>query len=145
MSLRKNGRYLHASCECCTLDERDAIIDALRRLVEQGWQIDLTYSFVDQLAPRRVTLGARVDVFDQPPEQAGDRITPRRPRPRNVYTSTAKLAVVAAAGGLSEGEAKMWIVACATCGEQFAPKRSNALYCSAACKQTAYRQRRLAA
>ena len=80
MSLRKNGRYLHASCECCTLDERDAIIDALRRLVEQGWQIDLTYSFVDQLTPRRVTLGARVDVFDQPPEQPADRITPRRQR-----------------------------------------------------------------
>jgi hypothetical protein len=87
MSLRKNGRYkgseklcriLHASCECRTLDERDAVIDALRPLVEQGWQIDLTYSFVHQLTPRRVTLGARVDVFDQPPEQAGDRITPRR-------------------------------------------------------------------
>src|ERR1700735_5260811 len=85
MSLRKNGRYkeleklsriLHASCECRTLDERDAVIDALRPLVEQGWQIDLTYSFVHQLTPRRVTLGARVDVFDQPPEQPADRITP---------------------------------------------------------------------
>ena len=53
-------------------------------------------------------------------------------------------AMVEAARGLSEGEAKMWIVACATCGEQFAPKRSDALYCSATCKQTAYRQRRLA-
>ena len=87
MSLRKNGRYkeleklsriLHASCERRTLDERDAVIAALRPLVEQGWQIDLTYSFVHQLTPRRVTLGARIDVFDQPPEQAGDRITPRR-------------------------------------------------------------------
>jgi hypothetical protein len=78
MSLRKNRQYkeleklsriLHASFVCCTLDERDAVIDALRPLVEQGWQIDLTYSFVHQLTPRRVTLGARVDVFDQPPEQ----------------------------------------------------------------------------
>jgi hypothetical protein len=47
---------LHATCECCSLDERDAIIDALRPLVEQGWQIDLTYSFDHQLTPRRVTL-----------------------------------------------------------------------------------------
>ena len=31
----------------------------------------------------------------------------------------------------------MWIVACATCGEQFAPKRSDAQYCSAACKHIA--------
>jgi hypothetical protein len=67
---QKLSRILHASCECCTLDERDAVIDALRHLVEQGWQIDLTYSFVHQLTPRHVTLGARVDVFDQPPEQA---------------------------------------------------------------------------
>ena len=67
VSSRKNGRSLHASCECCSLDERDAIIDALRPLVEQGWQIDLTYSFDHQLTPRRVTLGARVDVFDQTP------------------------------------------------------------------------------
>jgi hypothetical protein len=79
MSLRKSGQYkkseklsriLHASCNCCTLDERDAVIDALRPLVEQGWQIDLTYSFVHQPTPRHVTLGARVDVFDQPSEQA---------------------------------------------------------------------------
>jgi hypothetical protein len=35
----------------------------------------------------------------------------------------------------------MWIVACATCGEQFAPKRSDAVYCSAACKQKAYERR----
>ena len=75
---QKLSRILHASFECRTLDERDAVIDALRPLVEQRWQIDLTYSFVHQLTPRRVTLGARVDVFDQPPEQAGDRITPRR-------------------------------------------------------------------
>jgi hypothetical protein len=68
MSLGKNGRYLHASCECSTLDERDDIIEALRPLVELGWQIDLTYSFVHQLTVRRVTLGARVDVFDQPTE-----------------------------------------------------------------------------
>jgi hypothetical protein len=88
MSLRKNGqckelekvgRILHASCECFTLDERDSVIDALRPLVEQGWQIDLTYAFVHQLTPRRVTLGARVDVFDQPPEQSrANRMTPRR-------------------------------------------------------------------
>jgi hypothetical protein len=69
MSLGKNGRHLHASCECGTLDERDAVIDALRPLVEQGWQIDLTYSFAEQLTPRRVTLGARLDVFDQPSER----------------------------------------------------------------------------
>jgi hypothetical protein len=35
----------------------------------------------------------------------------------------------------------MWIVACATCGEQFALKRSDAVYCSAACKQKAYERR----
>jgi hypothetical protein len=29
--------------------------------------------------------------------------------------------------------------ACSTCGEQFTPKRTDALYCSAACKQKAYR------
>jgi hypothetical protein len=76
---QKLSRILHASCECCTLDERDAVIDALRPLVEQGWQIDLTYSFVHQLTPRRVTLGARVDVFDQPPEQSQvNRMTLRR-------------------------------------------------------------------
>jgi hypothetical protein len=40
--LEKLSRILHASCKCCTLDERDAVIDALRPLVEQGWQIDLT-------------------------------------------------------------------------------------------------------
>jgi hypothetical protein len=62
------GRVLHASCECLTLDERDAVIDALRSLVKQGWQIDLTYSFTHQPTPRHVTLGARVDVFDQPSE-----------------------------------------------------------------------------
>ena len=87
MSLRKNRQYkeleklsriLHASFVCCTLDERDAVIDALRPLVEQGWQIDLTYSFVHQLTPRRVTLGARVDVFDQPPEQC--RVNSHDPR-----------------------------------------------------------------
>ena len=48
---------------------------------------------------------------------------------------------VVRARGPSEGEAKMWIVACATCGEQFAPKRSDAVYCSAACKQKAYERR----
>jgi hypothetical protein len=68
--LEKLSRILHASCECCTLDERDDVINALRPLVEQGWQIDLTYSFVHQPTLRRVTLGARVDVFDQPPQQA---------------------------------------------------------------------------
>jgi hypothetical protein len=36
----KLSRILHASCQCCTLDERDAVIHALRPLVEQGWQID---------------------------------------------------------------------------------------------------------
>ena len=40
----------------------------LRPLVEQGWQIDLTYSFAHQPTPRHVTLGVRVDVFDQPSE-----------------------------------------------------------------------------
>jgi hypothetical protein len=76
---QKLSRILHASCECCTLDERDAVIGALRPLVEQGWQIDLMYSFVHQLTPRRVTLGARVDVFDQPPEQSQvNRMTLRR-------------------------------------------------------------------
>jgi hypothetical protein len=59
---------LHASCKCRTLDDRDAVMDALRPLVEQGWQIDFTYSFVHQPAPRHVTLGMRVDVFDQPSE-----------------------------------------------------------------------------
>jgi hypothetical protein len=42
MPLQENGRrILHASCQRCTLDERDAVIDALRPLVEQGWQIVL--------------------------------------------------------------------------------------------------------
>lgn len=68
MSLRKNGRYkeleklsriLHASCECRTLDERDAVIDALRPLVEQGWQIDLTYSNGSLAAPAE--MGVIVD------------------------------------------------------------------------------------
>ena len=45
------------------------VIDALRPLVEQGWQIDLTYFFIHDPAPRRVTLGARVDIFDQPLER----------------------------------------------------------------------------
>jgi hypothetical protein len=58
------SRILHASCRRCTLDERDAVIDALRPLVEQGWQIDLTYSCVHEPKLRHVTLGARVDVFD---------------------------------------------------------------------------------
>jgi hypothetical protein len=58
------SRILHASCQRCTLDERDAVIDALRPLVEQGWQIDLTYSCVHEPKLRHVTLGARVDVFD---------------------------------------------------------------------------------
>ena len=70
MSLATNSRILHASCKCCTLEERDVVIDALRPLVEQGWQIDLTYFFIHDPAPRRVTLGARVDIFDQPLEQA---------------------------------------------------------------------------
>ena len=56
-------RILHASCQCCTLDERDAVIHALRPLVEQGWQIDLTYSCVHEPTLRHVTLGARVDVL----------------------------------------------------------------------------------
>jgi hypothetical protein len=30
---------------------------------------------------------------------------------------------------------------CAICGELFTPKRSHAIYCSAACKQQAYRDR----
>jgi hypothetical protein len=47
---------LRAACECCSLDERDAIFDALRPLVEQGWQIDVTYSFDHQLTPRHITL-----------------------------------------------------------------------------------------
>lgn len=66
----KLGRVLHASCQCCSLDERDAVIDALRPLVEQGWQVDLTYSCVHEPTARRVTLGARVDVFDQPQEES---------------------------------------------------------------------------
>jgi hypothetical protein len=46
---------LHVTCESvCSLDERDALFDALRPLVEQGWQIDLTYSDDHQLTPRRV-------------------------------------------------------------------------------------------
>jgi hypothetical protein len=84
MPLQENGRHaevvklsriLHASCQCCSLDERDAVIDALRPLVEQGWQIDLTYSCVREPTLRHVTLGARVDVFDQPQEESR---TPRR-------------------------------------------------------------------
>jgi hypothetical protein len=62
------SRVLHASCECRTLDERDSVIDALRPLVQQGWQIDLTYCFTHEPMPRHVTLGARIDVFDQPSE-----------------------------------------------------------------------------
>jgi hypothetical protein len=65
---RQLGRVLHASCECSTLDERDAVIDALRPLVEQGWQIDLTYSLIQQPTTRHVTLGVRADVFDHPSE-----------------------------------------------------------------------------
>jgi hypothetical protein len=60
--LEKLGRFLHSSCECCTLDERDAVIDALRPLVEQGWQIDLTYSF--SISPRTKPLIAlHLDAF----------------------------------------------------------------------------------
>ena len=82
MPLQGNGRHaevvklsriLHASCQCCTLDERDAVIHALRPLVEQGWQIDLMYSCVHEPTPRHVTLGARIDVFDQPQEESRSR------------------------------------------------------------------------
>jgi len=48
----KLGRILHSSCQHCTLDERDAVIDALRPLAEQrqsskgggvtGWKNDQT-------------------------------------------------------------------------------------------------------
>jgi hypothetical protein len=71
----KLSRILHASCQCCTLDELDAVIHALRPLVEQGWQIDLTYSCVHEPTLRHVTLGARVDVFDQPQEEKPDTST----------------------------------------------------------------------
>lgn len=35
-------------------------------------------------------------------------------------------------------------VSCETCGERFEPGRSDALYCSSACRQSAYRNRRVA-
>jgi hypothetical protein len=57
-------RKKHDDCQGQSA-RQGGIIGALCPLVEQGWQIDLTYSFAEQLTPRRVTLGARADVFDQ--------------------------------------------------------------------------------
>jgi hypothetical protein len=63
----------------------------------------------------------------------------RRKRPKYVVCGAACRAAVY--GEVARGRRRLPSRRCADCGNDFVPKRSDAEYCSAACKQRAYRKR----
>ena len=57
-------RQLTVQFVCDRLEERDAVIAALRPLVVQGWRVDALYSLGDQAQRHHMILGERMDVFE---------------------------------------------------------------------------------
>ena len=60
------GRQPTVQFVCDRLEERDAVIAALRPLVAEGWRVDafLHYSLGDRPQRHRMILGDRKDVFE---------------------------------------------------------------------------------
>jgi hypothetical protein len=57
-------RQLTVQFVCDRLEERDAVIAALRPLVAEGWRVDALYSFGNRPQRYRMILGERKDVFE---------------------------------------------------------------------------------
>ena len=57
-------RQLTVQFVCDRLEERDAVIAALRPLVAEGWRVDALYSVGNRPQRYRMTLGERKDVFE---------------------------------------------------------------------------------
>jgi hypothetical protein len=58
------GRQPTVQFVCDRLEERDAVIAALRQLVAEGWRVDAFYSLGDRPQRHRMILGDRKDVFE---------------------------------------------------------------------------------
>jgi len=57
-------RQLTVQFVCDRLEERDAVIAALRPLVAEGWRVDALYCFGNRPQRYRMILGERKDVFE---------------------------------------------------------------------------------
>jgi len=58
-------RQLTVQFVCDRLEERDAVIAALRPLVAEGWRVDAFYSLGDRQQQKvHMILGERKDVFE---------------------------------------------------------------------------------
>ena len=56
-------RQLTVQFACDHLEERDAVVNALRLLVAEGWRVDAFYS-VGSTQRQHMILGERMDVFE---------------------------------------------------------------------------------
>ena len=57
-------RQLTVQFACDLLEERDAVIAALRPLVAEGWRVDAFYSVGAPAQRQHMILGERMDVFE---------------------------------------------------------------------------------
>jgi hypothetical protein len=57
-------RQLTVQFACDRMEERDAVITALRPLVAEGWRVDAFYSIGTQAPRQHMILGERMDVFE---------------------------------------------------------------------------------
>src|SRR6516225_2923132 len=57
-------RQLTVQFACDLLEERDAVIAALRPLVAEGWRVDAFYSVGAPAQRQHMILGERIDVFE---------------------------------------------------------------------------------